>query len=89
MFDYTCIYQQIDIVSLNLCKSRSWLFLYKISFLSCSLEKSWRDNWIFNRSGLSFNSSLGGGGLAGRTLDEVYVTVPQPDDDITARVGNR
>eukprot|EP00105_Crassostrea_gigas_P035123 XP_019919271.1 PREDICTED: uncharacterized protein LOC105319247 isoform X4 [Crassostrea gigas] len=52
-------------------------------------DKSWRDNWIFNRSGLSFNSSLGGGGLAGRTLDEVYVTVPQPDDDITARVGNR
>ncbi|XP_052719615.1 uncharacterized protein LOC128191529 isoform X6 [Crassostrea angulata] len=51
-------------------------------------DKSWRDNWIFNRSGLSFNSSLGGGGLAGRTLDEVYVTVPQPDDDITARVGN-
>ncbi|XP_056010090.1 uncharacterized protein LOC125667072 isoform X11 [Ostrea edulis] len=52
-------------------------------------ERSWRDNWIFNRSNLSPYSSLGGGGLAGRTLDEVYLTVPQPDDDIAARVGNR
>ncbi|XP_061183770.1 uncharacterized protein LOC133191984 isoform X2 [Saccostrea echinata] len=52
-------------------------------------EKSWRDNWIFNKSGLSPFSSLGGGGLAGRSLDEVYLTIPQPDDDITARVGNR
>ncbi|XP_056010094.1 titin-like isoform X17 [Ostrea edulis] len=51
-------------------------------------ERSWRDNWIFNRSNLSPYSSLGGGGLAGRTLDEVYLTVPQPDDDIAARVGN-
>nr|XP_022322544.1 titin homolog isoform X5 [Crassostrea virginica] len=54
-----------------------------------SEEKTWRDNWIFNRSGLTgLNSSLGGGGLAGRSLDEVYLTIPQPDDDITARVGN-
>lgn len=63
--------------------------MYCLIFLFFYTERSWRDNWIFNRSNLSPYSSLGGGGLAGRTLDEVYLTVPQPDDDIAARVGNR
>ncbi|KAK3082766.1 hypothetical protein FSP39_004717, partial [Pinctada imbricata] len=48
----------------------------------------WKDNWIFGGSKLSPYSNLGkkfgGGGF-----DQVYLTIPQPEEELTPKIGNR
>ena len=52
------------------------------------LGGNWRDNWIFNRSQFSPYTNMGKK-LGGGSFDEVYLTIPQPEEDLAPRIGNR
>ena len=52
-------------------------------------DTHWRENWIFKGQAPSAYDNCGKKRIRGGDNQPQYMMVPQPDEDLTPRVGNR